>query len=287
MVYYHKNKIPSIDDIIIARVDKISEYGINVTLIEYNNIKGFVNCSEVSRKKKVNLNKLFTVGKEVFLIVIQVDELKGYIDLSKKIVNDDDIESFTKNHKFHIQLYNIFKNMFMKLYNIEIPKFIDEDKLYNFMCETLWELQNNYENDLIIEKLLNKDNNAEILKIINYEEKNYTLEKIKSIIDEYIDTKLNRIKPFITENIKLMSYSIDGLDNIKYALNYISFENYESLKIDFDIKINYIAGSSYSIIIEQKDFDLSGSINIEEAINLIKNEIKLRSTNKSIQYQIV
>lgn len=287
MVYYHKKKIPLIDDIVIARVDKISQYGVEVSLIEFNNIKGFINCNEVSRKKKVNLNKLLTIGKDILLIVIQIDELKGHIDLSKKIINDEDIRLFTEKHKLHIRLYNIYKNIFMKLSNIDRPSLINEDELYNFLCDTLWELQNNNENQYIIDKLLNKDNNIEILELFNYKEKNYNIEQIKLIIDEYIDTKLNRIKPYLTETIKLMTYSITGLSDIKYALNFILFDCYESLIIDFDIKINYIAGSTYSLIIEQKDFDLNGSISIEDAINLLKNEIKNRSIEKSIQNQII
>jgi translation initiation factor 2 alpha subunit (eIF-2alpha) len=80
MVYYYKKKIPEIDDIVIARVEKISKLGIEVTLNEYNGIGAFINCGEVSRKKKVNFNTLLTVGKDVLLNVIQVDESKNYID---------------------------------------------------------------------------------------------------------------------------------------------------------------------------------------------------------------
>lgn len=55
MVYYYKKKLPSIDDVVIAKVINISEYGIEVKLIEYNNVSGFINCGEVSRKKKLIL----------------------------------------------------------------------------------------------------------------------------------------------------------------------------------------------------------------------------------------
>ena len=286
MVYYYKKKIPSIDDIVIARVEKISPYGIDVVLVEYNDIKGFINCNEVSRKKKVNLNKLLTVGKEILLNVIQVDEIKGYIDLSKRTISDEDIKLFTEKHKQHIQLYNIFKYIYMKLFNIE-KSTLDEDKLYNFMSDTLWELQIENENQNIISKLTTKNSNLEILEEINYEHKNFTIEQLKIIINDYIEEKLNRIKPYLTETIKLMTYSLNGLLDIKYSLDIESFECHENLKNDFYIKLNYMTNSIYSIIIEQKEFDLKNHLTIEDAINLVKTEIKKRALEKNIQNQIV
>ena len=79
-MHLYKNKLPKVDDIVLAKVENISQYGIEVSLNEYNGLKGFINCNEASRKKKVNLNSLFTVGKDVLLIVIQVDYEKKFID---------------------------------------------------------------------------------------------------------------------------------------------------------------------------------------------------------------
>jgi len=87
MVYYYKRKIPSIDDIVVARVDKISPLGIDVSLIEYNDIKGFINCGEVSRKKRVNLNKLLTVGKDILLNVIQLLFIKIITDMFTDLID--------------------------------------------------------------------------------------------------------------------------------------------------------------------------------------------------------
>lgn len=293
MVYYYKNKIPSIDDIVIARVEKISVLGIEVTLNEYNGIGGFINCNEVSRKKKVNFNKLLTVGKDVLLNVIQVDETKNLIDLSKRTISDDDIKSFNEKHKLHIHLYNIFKHIFAKIKNIDRVEKINDDELHNFMCVSLFEIQTEYENEYINEKLLCKDTNLEILNLINFEmlsqeiKQEQTTNTIKNILDDYIDTKINRIKPEKTETIKLMTYSSTGVLDLKYALDYKSFTLWQDLLNDYEIKLNYITGSVYSIIIQQKDFDLSGLIQIDDALTMIKKEIKKRAIEKQIQNQIV
>jgi translation initiation factor 2 alpha subunit (eIF-2alpha) len=289
MVYYYKKKLPSVDDIVIAKVEKISELGVEVSLTEYNGIRGFINCGEVSRKKRVNLNKLLTVGKDILLNVIQVDEIKQFVDLSKRTISDEDIKLFGEKHKLHIQLYNIFKHIFMKFKNIDRPDNINDTELHNFMCGSLFSIQAEFENEYISEKILSKETNLEILNSINFSELEYLigLDKIKNILDDYIENKVNRIKPEKTETIKLMTYSSTGLADLKYTLDYKSFEELKDLTNDFDVGINYITGSVYSIIIKQKEFDLGGSIQIEDALSLIKKEIKKRAIEKQIQNQII
>jgi translation initiation factor 2 alpha subunit (eIF-2alpha) len=288
MVYYYKKKLPSIDDVVVAKVINISAYGIEVKLIEYNNITGFINCGEVSRKKKVNLNKLLTVGKDILVHVIQVDETKNMIDLSKRTISDDDVKQFTNIHKTHIQLYNLFKQLYMKINNItELNKIIQED-MHDFMSTTLFEIQTKFENEYIIEKITNKEIYGEIIESIDFDSMpNITLDIFKKNLDEYIDKKINRTKPELTETIKLMTYNDTGLSDIKYALDFKSFNEFDELKKDYDIKINYISGSIYSIILNQKDFDLIGQSSIEDAILVFKKEIKKRAIEKQIQNQIV
>ena len=288
MVYYYKKKLPSIDDVVIAKVINISEYGIEVKLIEYNDITGFINCSEISKKKKVNLNKLLTVGKDILAHVIQVNESKSMVDLSKRTIGDEDIKQFTETHKSHIQLYNLFKQLFMKIQNITNPEKINQEDLHNFMCNTLFEIQTEFENDYIIEKITNKETNYEIIESIDFDSIQYTtINEFKNILNEYIDKKINRIKPELTETIKLMTYNCTGLADIKFTLDFKSFNDYSELEKDFDIKINYISSSVYSIILHQKEFDLIGQISINDAILLLKKEIKLRAIEKQIQNQIV
>lgn len=287
MVYYYKKKLPSIDDVVIAKVINISQYGIEVSLIEYNRATGFINCSEVSRKRKVNFNKLLTIGKDILVHVLQVDDKKNMIDLSKRTIGDDDIKLFTDTHRSHIQLYNLFKQLYMKIYNLGIEK-ISQEELHKFLCLTLFELQTEFENEYLNTKLICKETNTEIIDSIDFDSiEGLGREQFKSVLDDYIDKKINRTKPEISETIKLMTYSATGVADIKYTLDFKSFENFAELKADFDIKINYMSGSTYSIIIFQKDYDLKGNKTIQEINTFIKQEIKKRAVEKQIQNQIV
>ncbi len=287
MVYYYKKKIPSIDDIVVARVDKISEYGVEVSLSEYNGIKGFINCGEVSRKKRINLSTLLTIGKEILLNVIQVDTEKQLIDLSKRTISEDDIKLFNSKHKTHIQLYNIFKYIYIQLYNKSNPTELDDEKLYDFMCVSLWEIQTECENDVLIEKILSKDLCGEILDLIDFDSLDKTREDFMHILINYIENKINRIKPELIETIKLMTYSLNGLSDIKYALDFENFLFYPNVLKDFSIKILYMSSSTYSINIIQNEFDIQGDIDINDLMGMIKKEIKNRAESKQIQNQIV
>jgi translation initiation factor 2 alpha subunit (eIF-2alpha) len=288
MVFYYKKKLPSIDDVVIAKVINISVYGVKVKLIEYNDIVGFINCSEVSRKKKVNLNKLLTIGKDILVHVIQVDESKNMIDLSKRTISDEDIKQFTDSHRTHIQLYNLFKQLYMKINNITEPNKIDQEDMHSFLSNTLFEIQTEFENEYIQEKIINKETNGEIIELINFDSiPNITPDILKKNLDEYIDKKINRTKPELTETIKLMTYNSTGLADIKYTLDYKSFDQFNQLKEDFEININYISGSVYSIILNQKDFDLIGLNSIDDALLILKKEIKNRAELKRLQNQIV
>lgn len=287
MVYYYKKKLPSIDDVVIAKVINISEYGIEVSLVEYNGVTGFINCSEVSRKKKVNFNKLLTIGKDILVHVLQVDENKNMIDLSKRTIGDDDVKLFTDTHRSHIQLYNLFKQLYMKIYNIVIEK-ISQEELHKFLCLTLFELQTEFENEHLLSTLVNRETNNEIIDSIDFDSiEELNREQFKSVLDDYIDKKINRSKPELSDTIKLMTYSATGVADIKYTLDFKSFENFDELKADFDIKINYMTSSIYSIIICQKDFDIKGNKTINEVNTFIKQEIKKRAIEKNLQNQIL
>ena len=287
MVYYYKKKIPSIDDIVLAKVENISQYGIEVSLNEYNGIRGFINCNEASRKKKVNLNTLFTVGKDVLLIVIQVDGEKKFIDLSKRMISDDDMKNFTSKYKLHIQLYNLFKQIYMKLNGFNSLEQINDEQIYKFMCGSLFEIQTEYENNYILEKILVKDTYLEPIDSIDFESIGFSKEDFLKILDDHIDNKVNKKKPELNETIKLKTYSPTGLADIKYSMDLQSFPDYNNLSADFDIKINYITGSIYSIGLIQKEYDLVGSNSITDAILIIKKEIAKRALEKKIQNQIV
>lgn len=64
----------------MVNVRSIAEMGAYVYLLEYNNIEGMIFLSELSRRRIRSINKLIRVGKTEPVVVIRVDQFKGYID---------------------------------------------------------------------------------------------------------------------------------------------------------------------------------------------------------------
>ncbi|TKR93419.1 hypothetical protein L596_007880 [Steinernema carpocapsae] len=88
--FYH-NKFPEVEDTVMVNVKQIAEMGAYVNLLEYNNKEGMILLSELSRRRIRSVNKLIRVGRNECVVVIRVDNDKGYIDLSKRRVYTKDL----------------------------------------------------------------------------------------------------------------------------------------------------------------------------------------------------
>ena len=107
----------------------------------------------------------------------------------------------------------------------------------------------------------------------------YKYDKIKKILDDYIKTKINVIKPEKEIVLNILSFAENGLNDIKQILDYKNYYFYEDIKEDFVFEILYQVNSKYKIIIKQKDFIITNPNyninNIEEkVIDLINDKTK-------------
>jgi translation initiation factor 2 subunit 1 len=97
---FYEQQYPEVDDLVMVKVTSIADMGAYVSLLEYGNIEGMILLSELSRRRIRSINKLIRVGRNEVCVVLRVDKEKGYIDLSKRRVNPEDIqECETKYNK--------------------------------------------------------------------------------------------------------------------------------------------------------------------------------------------
>lgn len=281
MVYLFKRKFPKPDDLVMAKIISINKNGIDVALPEYNNITGFITFTEVSRKKKRDIDKIVFIGNEMVMLVIKTDEEKGYIDLSKRDVKDTEVKEYDNKIKLHKNLYNLFKYFLLKLKGIEDINKITEDELYPFLSKTLFEIQeeSGLDNKSILDKLLNKESNTEMLNLIEYEDLYWKLDDIKEILDHYIDTKINTKKDSKKTNFMMLTYDSDGLNDIKYTLDYKNFVFYSNISELFDIEISYTSATNYALSIDQKEFGMG---QIDDCLSLLVNEISARAKERNV-----
>jgi translation initiation factor 2 alpha subunit (eIF-2alpha) len=280
MVQLYKNTMPELNDTVIAIVNEINSLNVITFLPDYNNLTAYISYSELSKKKRININKIVSFGKEVVALVSGVNKEKNYVELSIRILVEKDIEAFHQEHKRYLALYNLWRYIYLKLHpelNMNIEK-INDQSLNTFMENTLWEIQDNIENcddETVLNDLLNIEKNMDIITLIKNQDEN--IDKIKSILDNYISLKTTVTKPTTDKEIKLISYEMEGSHNIKYSLDYKSYEFYSDLKIDYDMEITYLSDSLYRIHIKQKDVILHNiNNNINSIYDKIINEIKKR-----------
>jgi len=317
MVYLYEKKIPNTDELVISNVKEISEYGIIVELPEYNNIKGYVSCSEISSKKKFKISNIMPIDKQVILIVLSSNETNNTVDLSKRLINDTEIEIFTNNYKIYLKLFGIFRYVYLKINNnndsdivnniennvennvknivennvenkdnknnkeiFDIDN-IDVDDLYEFMKNTLWLLQKEYSNNELIEIVHDKNKHDVFDKL---EQSNQNSKQIKQILTDYVDKKVITKSQIIKNEFTLYTYEKNGVTDIKNILDYENFINESNVSqniIDnynkFKIEIRYMTKSTYNLNIELVDKNNENECDINEIITFLFEKIQQKA----------
>lgn len=102
---FYENEFPEIETLVMVNVRNIADMGAYVSLLEYNNIEGMILLSELSRRRIRSIHKLIRVGRNEIVMVLRVDQEKGYIDLSKRRVSPEDVaaceDKFKKANAVH------------------------------------------------------------------------------------------------------------------------------------------------------------------------------------------
>ncbi|KAE8683809.1 putative methyltransferase PMT23-like isoform X1 [Hibiscus syriacus] len=84
--------------------------GAYVSLLEYNNIEGMILFSELSRRRIRSVSSLIKVDRTEPVMVLRVDKEKGYIDLSKRRVGEDDIQACEERYNKSKLVHSIMRH---------------------------------------------------------------------------------------------------------------------------------------------------------------------------------
>lgn len=99
-----EQRIPPVGSLVIARIDKVSQFNAHCSLIEYNNIDAFLPIREVSSGWIKNIHEYIHNGQIVICRVIFIDHEKNTIDVSIKKVN-------SREAKEKLGAYNLEKRL--------------------------------------------------------------------------------------------------------------------------------------------------------------------------------
>lgn len=255
---YYENEYPDVDDLVMVRVNTISEIGAWVSLLEFNGKEGIILLSELSRRRMRSIAKHIRVGKQEALQVLRVDREKGYIDLSKKNLKQPDVDACTSQYKKSKTVHSIMTHV---AYQQECP--LEECMSLEKLYETVgWPLYEKYGHAYEAFKKA-ASTGEDIFEGLEVDE------QIKKYFIKTIQHRLGSQPVKIQADIQVTCFSYEGIDAIKPAL----LAGIECGSEDHPIKIQLVCSPEY--ILYTHSLDHEGGIKIvKTAIETIQEKIK-------------
>ena len=86
-----EEKYPQVGEFAMIKVNKIVPHvGAYVSLLEYGNLEGLLLYNEITLKRIRSIRQVVHMSQTIVGVVLRVDSSKGYIDLSKKRVKEEE-----------------------------------------------------------------------------------------------------------------------------------------------------------------------------------------------------
>ncbi|MCX6801311.1 MAG: S1 RNA-binding domain-containing protein [Candidatus Diapherotrites archaeon] len=124
---------PEKDELVVAKITKVLNYGVFVELLEYNNARGFVHVSNVASSWVKNIRNFVKLGQVRVAKVLNVDAERGQVDLSLAMVSQskerqkiNDYRQFKRVEKLLEELAKQHKKSFNDVWEKVAIPLIDE-----------------------------------------------------------------------------------------------------------------------------------------------------------------
>jgi len=248
--FFYERRVPERDELVMCKIVSIDDMGVICSLLEYNNLEGFLPLSEISRKRIRSVLRHVREGQKQVLQVLRVDNERKFTDLSKKYITPAERELGTEKYNKGKTVHSISKYLAEKQeMDLEEMKKILIYPLYSKYDHPFDAFRNLSLKDVDIYEGIEVDPNLK-KELISIVKKRMAVHPVK-----------------VGADIQLTCYSDEGIDEIKNALR----KGLEVGKVD-DVKIQLISSPSYSIWLMTID-DKYGKQIISKVINAIKESI--------------
>ncbi|XP_059298734.1 eukaryotic translation initiation factor 2 subunit alpha homolog [Lycium ferocissimum] len=267
----YEAKYPEVDQAVMIQVKSMADSGAYVSLLEYNNIEGMILFSELSRRRIRSISSLIKVGRIEPVMVLRVDKEKGYIDLSKRRVSEEDIsgceERYNKSKLVHSIMRHVAETMG-----------IDLEDLY---VHVGWPLYRKYGHAFEAFKLVVSDPDSILnsltreVKEIGPDGKEVTkvapalTEEVKDALVKNIRRRMTPQPLKIRADIEMKCFQFDGVLHIKEAMRKAEAAGND----DCPVKIKLVAPPAYVLNTQTLDKE-QGIAVLTKAIAACTEEIE-------------
>lgn len=218
---------PEESELVICTVSKVIPNSIFCGLDEYGK-QGMIHISEVAPGRIRNIRDYVSEGRVVVCKVLNVDEKRGYIDLSLRRVSEamrrrklDDVKKEQTAEKIVEFVANKLKTDVKKLYETISGELLKKHpSLYDAFSSIAV--------------------SGESLSGFNLDK------KIVDVLDETIKQRIKPPEIILTGTFKIVSYAPDGIDVIKSAL--------KPVEGDKEVSLKYVGNGSYLLKVTSPDY---------------------------------
>ncbi|CAE8609238.1 unnamed protein product [Polarella glacialis] len=260
---FYEDEFPEVETTVLVQVNKVDDKtGAYVSLLEYDNREGMINIGELSKKRIRSMLKVLRVGSTEVCMVMSVDEDKGYINLSKKRVEPEDVppkqELFAKAKAVHGIMQHVASN-----HELDIEE----------LCNKIsWPLNKKYPSAYdAFKKHVEEEIN--VWDEIDFSKPGQDLtelaDKIKEDVELHMRRRLINSVLRLQAKIEVSCNDYEGIDAIKQALK----EGFKANKDECEVSIKLIAHPVFSLTCMCRDKEL-GLNTLTECMNLIQQSIE-------------
>jgi len=257
----YEQKYPKVDDLVMVEVKSIEEMGAYVALKEYNDIEGMILLSELSRRRIRSINKIIRVGRLEVVVVLRVDEDKGYIDLSKRRVSEEEAAKCEEK-------YNKSKTVHSIMRHVAETDHLELEPLY---VQIAWPLYKKFGHAYEAFKLAITDPDT-VFEGLGLDE------ALKESVVRNIKRRLTPQPTKVRADIEVTCFQYEGIDAVKAALT----KGLETSTEENPIKIKLVAPPLYVVVTTSLQKD-SGIKALNVAIEAIKDEIAKRKGTLTVK----
>eukprot|EP00250_Pteridium_aquilinum_P009613 c18797_g1_i1 orf=463-1476(-) len=267
----YEAKYPEADDVVMVQVKSIAEMGAYVALLEYNGIEGMILLSELSRRRIRSIGSLIKVGRQEPVMVIRVDKEKGYIDLSKRRVSEEDIQACEERYNKSKMVHSIMRH---------VADTVDAD-LEDLYVHVGWPLYRKYGHAFEAFKVIVTDPDS-VLSSLTREVKEIgpdgvevtktvpaMSEEVKQALIKNIHRRMTPQPLRIRADIELRCFQYDGVLHIQESMRKAEAAGSE----DCPVKIKLVAPPLYVLTTQTLDKEQGISV-LNAAIKACTKEIE-------------
>ncbi|CAI5463252.1 unnamed protein product [Closterium sp. Yama58-4] len=267
----YEAKFPEVEQVVMVQVKNIADMGAYVSLLEYNNIEGMILLSELSRRRIRSISSLIKVGRQEPVMVVRVDKQKGYIDLSKRRVSEEEVAACEEKYNKSKMVHSIMRH-------VAETSGVDVEELYT---NVTWPLYRKYGHAFEAFKLVVTDPDAVLggltKEITEIGEDGKEVKREVPAMPEDVKANLianirRRMTPQplkIRADIELKCFHYDGVLHIKDAMRRAEQESEE----DCAVRIVLVAPPLYVLTTFTLAKD-KGIAVLERAIRAASEEIE-------------